>query len=449
MDIMKEAEVLLGLYMDSLNNMESPAYIDGEIMEATDVRLGFFTGNDYKQQVNMQKLDLIRQKAWAYYLFHPLANRRVEAMTSFLLGQGISIESNIDDKLWQNFWKREALPLKLREISNRVQIEGEAFPVLFGNLSVIKLREFSPSEIKHIDTDIEDYAEEIGYLREWNSQSFNRETKQVSSTSRSEYYEKREMIPNGERIIMHWKTLSVPNQTRGFPDLMPMLLPLSRYDNMLNAMIDYIRARAAYIWKLELKGYTDDQLKEEQAKIRRQGPPKAGSIKLTNQNSNIELISGSGGGLNAKDELRAALIQIVAGSGMAEAVLTGDASNGNFSSTREQLKFYLYTLQEYRTLWSYWLTELHDEVMSFRSSEIVSAEETDTCKITFPPVASEDILKLAQSLSLQVAGRFCSKQTAAEEMGRDWEEELKRLQEEGIISSDDEDILPVDDHRSA
>lgn len=373
----------------------------------------------------------LKEKIRIYYKYNGLINRRVEVITSFTLGKGLDI-SSLDERfniVFQDFLHAQKFNEFLRGIINRLQVEGEAFPVVFSNNEEIQLREINPNTILDVIASKQDYKSIIGYLRSVDESTFNPQTLLWSNTlQKTVLHSPVEVLEvNGERVIQkifHWKTTSFNDTLRGESDLLSMILAVINYETVLRYVRQNIRAKGSYAWKRKLSGLSKEEIEEIQTSMKSADPPQEGSVLLIQDNDDWEIITGGAAGTVNRDELRELWLAVVKSGGIPE-MLYGDASNGNYASSKALIDFTTsHVLVEYKNLLTTFITEIHDWVYYLIYGKY---PQSNLCIVNFPELSGEDLLKLSQAYSVLNTLDVMSIQSISERLNLNYEEEQENI----------------------
>lgn len=288
------------------------------------------------------------EEAWKAYLYHPMGNRQVEFITSFIAGEGFGVSADdqeaqpaidafVEDP--ENRWDEAH-----EEIVRRVEIEGEAFVVLFAKNGNVRMREIEPAEIEEIITDPDDVNKPLWYWRQftrkvWSGKSYTEIGIEqfIPALGATNDELKKVAVPPDlmvtDRVVAHMKLGTVSTRKRGVSPMASHMAWMRRYSSMLKTREDNLKARAAWVWDVSVEG---EASAVNAVKAKHLKPPRSGSINVHSSKEAWLAQSPDVGGEDAKDDIRAFLMMVVAGSGLPEHVVTGDASNGNFSSSKVQ-----------------------------------------------------------------------------------------------------------------
>ena len=146
----------------------------------------------------------------------------------------------------------------------------------------------------------------------------------------------------------------------------------------------------------------------------------------------------------------------VAGSGVPEHILTGDASNANFASTEQATQPFIKGTEDYQDLFEYFFKELFNKVIYYgqkywdipdRLNDKDGNEFSGDSLIvtTFPEIQPKDEAKQAQAIQVYDILGLASKETLSTRAGFNWEHEKRKMAEEEKEYRDDYPELPDDD----
>ena len=402
-------------------------------------------GADDNDELAPEKRKTIRERAWASYRLNPLAKRQINATVSFLVGKGLRI--NVDgenaDKAQEvinEFRRTQKFDLRLRGLLKRTLVEGESFPVLFASHAdgTCKLRQIRPTEITDIAVNPDDYDDVAAYKRSYTRRTINPENNTETSKQVTEWMPPEEVLPgdDGEtavttRRVLHWTVNVVEGMLRGESDLQSHLYHLGEYNRLLKSRAALNKARANFAWILTLQGADSKQVAAMREKMQAKGAPPPSSIFVTNERQTLDAKGLNVGAGDAADDLRSLRLMIVAGSGLPEFLVTGDASNANYASSAIALQAFKKTIEEFQDLLQDWLQELFSAVLSYaRKHGDLSEDYLPSISVEFPVLVLSDLQKVVAALSNANASGFVSKATASARLGFDYAIEKDRIAEE-------------------
>ncbi len=332
----------------------------------------------------------IQHKSWVAFQTNPLAHSQITALVSLVYGRGFDLVSdNLDvqrilsefkDKRDQN-WRTSII-----EWANRFYLDGEVFFLMHvdtvdGDLLV---RDIESSEITGVVFHPGDnkfpllykrvYKKRIAYEAQSNVSEGKDPTPGHTNLALEGWTteEKIEYIPSVElffrggvdldalkkaledarvvisdellqtnnvnkvgkvnRFMYHWRIPTISTHIRAFPWLQPRLRWILNHDRLLRWIIDIYKSSTLWVWlfKVSWDWWKDLTPVEKKAF---QTPPKPGSIKVVDKESEFSPTS-AGGQLGATGDVREFKLMATAGSGLPEYIVTGDASNANYASTK-------------------------------------------------------------------------------------------------------------------
>lgn len=278
---------------------------------------------------------------------HPLARRLIGLTTAYTVGNGITLHS--DDPALQrfitDFWQHNRMALRVDEWSDELARAGEIFPVLFAHADGrVTLRTVPACRIEAIETDAEDYEQELRY-REMGSLGQEPTWWRSPAVAYS--------IPAGATagdprppVMLHYAVNRPIGALRGESDLAPILPWLRRYSRWLEDRVRLNAAVRAFLWIVHAPARLHTQLAE-----RYRVPPEAGSVIIAEQDA--EQWTAVAPNLHAADaELdgRAIRWMIVAG-GLGTALIDlGEGEDANLATGQamaEQRRRFLRRRQAY------------------------------------------------------------------------------------------------------
>jgi len=254
-------------------------------------------------------------------------------------------------------------------------------------------------------------------------------------------------LPAGE--VMHLKFDVSVNARRGIPLLFTPYNRVVKYDNWLEyrIILNNLRASIAVIRHHEapagpsaLAGFADAQA---QGTLTVPNPGGAGGTTSYRRQRIIpgtvidappgvtyEYLEPKVNAADVKDDGRAILLSTAACVGVAEYMLTGDASNAAYASTMVSEAPAIKEFEDWQRSLGGYLETLWKEVMDHaRTAGLVQlrAGVTLSCKAAGPRLVARDILKEAQSNLIKNTAGILSRQTWAQLEGLDYKEERKLI----------------------
>lgn len=428
------------------------------------VRLG--GDGAYSDIDEIDRADAI-EASYYYWQRDPLAGRAVQLIRDYTFGRGVSFKAkdprvqkvlkafldDVDNKLI-------ASAAGQWEISERIQLAGEWFPIFFVDrfTGAVKVSLVEPEEISQIVTDPNNKRKELFYERRWVKRSFNWESRTLSggrsvcdyvpnfnlaapkNTGRFEPGFKRiehATVGDGRTFIaMHHIKIN-SHGPRGIPLLLRVLPWIKAYKGFMEDRATLTLALATFAFKMTVKGSksavsrlatqwgTYDAVSRLGGtggtldKERREGA----QTFIANDNVALDQMSTNSNAANAYQDGRMIRQQVGAGVGITEQNLTGDPSVANLASATQMEGPMLKMFESWQQLF-------HDEfvyIMAFVVNMAIQYGDLDpsqpyldgdgvqhdfdpSVEIDFPPIVSKDlatfISAIAQLISAQsLAGR--------------------------------------------
>lgn len=244
---------------------------------------------DAKRDLN--SLTQSRMQELAVYLWESnlLANRLIELPIAYLLAEGARLvaEDPIVQEWIDRFWLDPInqmdlkLPKKVRELA----LYGEqCYPAFVNEHSGhVRLGYLDPSLIETVVTDPDNGEQPIGIVTRRNSKGMQRRYKIIVNGPEDELFTDttariRRTFQDGECFFFTINDLS--NGKRGRSDLLAQIDWLDAYDQYLFGELERQTAMRAFIWDIELKGATPEEVKKRAREIT---APKSGSVRVRNE----------------------------------------------------------------------------------------------------------------------------------------------------------------------
>lgn len=396
------------------------------------------TGGDPLRELDPDVRRKVDAEVARAYKWHPYARRHVNAFTGRLVGKGLAVEA-VDQKYVQPFLDEFVVAndfrLRVREGSNRLILSGELFWPLFISKAdgTSRLREYDPLEIVKVVTDPDDYSKIEGYVRQYTPRIFDRKNFTYrSKPPEKEFLEPIQYIGNNTlREIIFVKTLSVATNPRGESALQSYIYFLRQHKLLLKYRVELNKARAAYAWICTLVGGRTEDVIKKRKEFKLRGAPPPSQVYVKTDAETMDATAPKVGGGDASKDVRAVALMAVAGSGVPEHILTGDASNANYASTVSAQEDWKVTVEEYQEFWEAILKRVFGRVITWgkRYGPIPNSAD-DTVDITFPPPPSKYMKEAAETAGIYDDHGFASKDTCRGIIGLDPGREKQKLEEE-------------------
>ncbi len=262
-----------------------------------------------------------------------LVRRIVTLVTSYVVGNGITISSEIPEvnTFIQEFWThpQNQLNRRLRPMCDELTRSGELFPILFTNRvdGMSYVRFIPASRIIEIDTDANDYEKELRY-------------KQITDSAEGKWWFgpahkrafKRTRGPKLQPLMLHLVINKPIGATRGEGDLTPILPWARRYTAWLQDRVRLNRQRTRQgVFDVEV---ADDSLVEEKRRqLARTNPIEAG-IYVHGKGEETSMKQLNIQGDDVKEDGRALRLAIAAGANIGLHYL-GEGESINYATAKE------------------------------------------------------------------------------------------------------------------
>ena len=405
-----------------------------------------------KEKYSEEDLQGMREQARKLYDTNPIATGIIERIIDFTIGKTCKINPvDPDEKVreyWNRFCKENKFDMKMKEIVRRTLRDGECFIRFFEPKNpegVPAIRFVEPEEIKSdkysygIETDPDDIETVLRYYREY-----------TTSNGKIE----KETIDADEMI--HVKIRVDSNVKRGLSFYTGIAKWIVKYTDWLEdrMVLNKIRtlfnlvAKPAGTPEEAIDAFPDANKKGDDTEYKKL--PKRGSI-LFSTGIDWEFKNLNINAADTKDDGRAVLLMIVAGTRLAEYMVTGDASNANYASTMVSESPAVKAFEAWQDFFEKVFKQIYEKVITYgleknilpqattkkkitydeeTGEEKIEEETTPTsieCKIDFPILIHRNIKEETEALQIQRANRWVSDKTAMGKLGYDWREEKKQL----------------------
>lgn len=411
-------------------------------------------GNRKETYTEAQILEMQQQARKLYYT-NSIARGMLKLIINFTIGRACKI--NPDDKdekvneYWNTFYEMNNFDMKSKEILRRLLRDGEKFIRFFKNRidEPYTIRFIDPEEINDsqnrytygIKTDPDDVEDVKAYYR----------TYMVNGV------QKTEIIPADE--ILHWKYDVDSNEKRGISFFVGIAKDIVNYRNWLDDRIKLNKIRSMFAVIGEPTGTTGAQstremFEDSDTKADNHGDYKKKKIKsgsvLFNKGIKWDFKSPNLSASDTRYDGRAILLMIAAGTGgLPEYMVSGDASNANYSSTLVSEAPGVKLFESFQDILEKIYSKIYKKVIERGIRVGTLPEKTEqtyidengeekkevrptltTCNIQFPILIHRDMLQETKALSLQVESGFTSKKTASQELGREYDKEQLQISQE-------------------
>ena len=251
----------------------------------------------------------MQQVAYYLYLVNPLAHRIVEYIKGYVVGDGVTVESEdpAAQRVIDTFWNDtvNAMDQSLPEFVKELSIFGEQCWLVTVNPLNGKARigYMDPAEIEAIEwgeLGEEGFAVQVPVAVVRRRAPGEKESRRLRIIRRDENPDS----PDYGRLTgecFYFAINKARTASRGISDLFAITDYLDGYDKLLFGLIDRVGFANAFIWDVQLKGATEEQIQEW---LKEQRPPKPGSVRAHNEQVEWKTVSPS---LHSQDFNEAAL----------------------------------------------------------------------------------------------------------------------------------------------
>jgi len=207
-------------------------------------------GPFFKQQYLYDYLAM-HARAFEMVNHNALASCVTKILQRFTLGRGISfhIKNEQARKVWQEFWERNRMRARLREIARDLTWQGEIMIRLYDKPKdgYIAVRVLDCSTCWEIVTDPEDFEHVYYYHFQWPTPYQIWVSGQIPISR----YIIQQIPPTN---IMHMKINASSQEKRGRSDLLPVMPWLKRFNDYYNGITVKAMLEANLVWKIKVKG---------------------------------------------------------------------------------------------------------------------------------------------------------------------------------------------------
>jgi len=274
------------------------------------------------------------EQAWKFYKTDLHGRAIVRNLAKFVLGKGPIIKAKSENKLvqeaWDSFVKTNTWSLREKEMVRRVFRDGEVFMRFFTDKETggVKARFVRANNIKNPTNDKDMKKEEnVSY-----GIGTDKDDIEVPLTY---YYCGKDgnriaAIPANE--IMHIKILTDSDMKRGMSFLLISMKMLKKYAGWMDDRIalNQVRSAIALIKQVEGTGATVESIRDSQrtqhldADRHKQRMLRKGTVITATKGIEYKMLSPNINATDVKDDGRAMLMAVAAGSGFPEMMLTAD-----------------------------------------------------------------------------------------------------------------------------
>jgi len=239
---------------------------------------------------------------------NPLARRIVALTTDYVVGDGITLGSEVPTvdgfigRLWAHPLNR--LALRMYAWCDELTRAGELFIVLATNPAdgLSYFRTVPAARIDRVETDPNDLERELRYHE------------LVTGDLAGHWWPSPHTAALEEPVMCHFAINRAVGALRGEGDLAPLLPWLRRYREWLEDRVRVNRLRNSFLWQVRLHNALPGDVERKQAQYRH--PPSPGSIIVSDENEEWTALSARLDGPEAASDGKALRLMIAAGAGV-------------------------------------------------------------------------------------------------------------------------------------
>lgn len=321
---------------------------------------------------------------------NPLARRLVGLVTSYTVGNGITLHSEKRDvqRFITEFWQHNRLSLRVDEWCDELSRSGELFPVLFTNpvTGISTVRTVPACLIRSVEFDVEDYEREVRYEESVGPGEAEKWWMGAGHARAMEI---------DQPLMLHYAVNRPTGAVRGESDLAPILPWLRRYNRWLEDRVRLNAAMRAFLWIVKVPARLRSALEE-----RYRMPPEPGSVIIAEEGAETwEAVAPNLHAADAEKDGRAIRWMIVAGGPGTALLDIGEGEDSNLATGQamaEQRRRFLRRRQAY-LVWLLIDLTLHAyaryRVVNPGKAQITAAD----IQATTPDISPEDNQSLASA----------------------------------------------------
>jgi hypothetical protein len=400
----------LSLQLEELSTMKEGA-ADFDWTKRLDIDEGWYTvtgaASGATKYITKQKVDMYADLAAYMDMFNPLIHRAITIKTLFTFSRSFQIFGSTDaiqelvDVTMDDLLNRQSVfsQQAIQEADADLQKSGNLFVAIWTNTKVPQVRFWSSDEMTSIVLDEDDSNRPIYYVRSWINSRGIEKTLAYPSVFNDDLEDTIEIggtiydVDNSVSVY-HMSTRKGIRQKWAVSELSSVLRWAKAHEGFLEDFAAIVKALRKYTHMFNSKGSSAQvgalagQFAGNQAQMHNplQSNPTGSMVFATEGNDMKVVDAGAGKIVGAKDS-RYFLIMVCAGSGVPETLLTGDPSTGNLATAKELTGPFLTLIESRQTDWSDTLEVIFRKIT-----------DSDTIKVSFPPIRSQDSLDYVNSL---------------------------------------------------
>lgn len=356
-----------------------------------------------------------RMREMALYLWETnlLANRLIELPLGYILGEGVKLHCD-DEKsqfILKRFWRDpiNQMDLKLNKKARELAIFGEQCYPTFVNEHTghVRLGYLDPALIETVVIDPDNSEQPIGIVTCKDRKGIARRYKVIVNGPEDVFSIRtqaiRQTFTDGEAFYFTINDLS--NGRRGRSDLLAQADWLDGYDQFLFGELDRAQFMRAFLWDVELKGATPEEVAKRAKEI---APPAPGSVRVHNDSEKWDAVTPD---LKAQDSTTNASLfrNHVLGGGTIPEHWYGGGGDVNRAVGAEmgEPTFKMFSMRQKtlkHILESIGIYVLRQAELKTNGSEPDLEDESFEVEAIFPEMTAKDTSKYAAALQQVVVG---------------------------------------------
>lgn len=372
--------------------------------------------------------DTISRQAWTIYQTNPTAAGFVNNVSAFVIGPGFQVKhpDPAADAELQEYIAVDRFMTLATEALNQYLITAEDPTLIYldtltGNAAV---RVFDPLELFDVAYDADDGRTVVALWRRYvrreailAAKSWTWKDENIDDIIEHDEKRPEEWGAYTIRDFVFWKRPTMPNVQRGVSFMTPSLKWMTNYEKLLEARLALNRARATYARDLQVDGATKEECIARQEELNALGEPRPGAWFVRNEKTKLSFPAPSIGAGDAKDDLRAFILMVVAGLSVPEFIATGDASNANFASTTNVVQAFVKGIQKLQTdLTDGWVVPVCGRILRAKAeARRISPEAAATpVEVTCPQILPEALDQLTNLIIAGLTNGFLDEETVVD-----------------------------------
>ena len=309
--------------------------------------------------------DEILADALTAWRVNPIARRVVGMMTQYVVGGGIGIESKQKrtNKFLRDWWdnRLNKMAIRVYEWCDELSRSGELFIVLSTDAAGMSyLRAVPAAEIQDIETAENDIDQELEIIEKPSPDATNPSRSGAGIEGRRwPVYNPDQDAPGEdgtfEPVMLHYAVNKPVGAKFGESDLAPLLRWLTRYASWLEDRARLNRYRNTFLFWVKARFTNKAEKLERQAELNR-NPPNPGSILVTDESEDWEVLNPKLASFEAAEDGEALKKMIAVGAGYPMHFLaepesttrtTAESAGGpTFRHLQQRQEFFLWMLED-------------------------------------------------------------------------------------------------------